>query len=685
LKRINAHKIFFSIVLCFGIINAKAQGGILRGIGSRVGQIGQGGQGGSGNDSVKHRNPFEDSLTLRIFYFDSTRPYKLDSSINDFTHHYPIPATYIYLGNTGVAARSILFAPQLKAGWDPGFHALDIYKWQLDKVRFFNTTRPYTLLGYMLGAKAEQLIDVSHTQNIKPNWNFSFAYRLINSPGTFRNQRTNHNNYLFTSWYQGKKKRYNNYFVLLGNRLQAGESGGLKDDNDLNNIIYAKDRALLPTNIGGDIYGANPFSTSLTTGNRYREFNFLMRQQYDFGKKDSIVTDSLVIPLFYPQLRFEHTFKYGSYKYSYQDIATSTQTSSNVPDTAWYINHYGIYYYPNDSIYYNDNWKEISNDFSIYQFPDAKNQNQFIKLGAELQLLNGDFRDTLPKGSASLYNVIAHGEYRNLTKNKKWDMLASGRLWMAGYNAGNYHAYVSLQRLISPKLGSFQLGFENVNRSPWFTYDPRSAFYLDVPQNFKNENTTHLFASIFLQKLKMQLSGDYYLIGNYLYLTDYHKLQQENAIFNVLRINTLKTFKIGRRWFWHAEMYVQQKTGNVQVHMPLVYTRNRFMYEGNLGFKNLAIAFGLEARYHTPYKADNYSPVLGQFFYQDSITISNLPDIHLFLHFRIRGFTAYIRAENLNTARTFGGFQFNNNNLAAPGYPTPGLNIRFGVYWSFVN
>jgi len=644
-----------------------------------------GGGGQESGDSLKQRNKFEDTLTLRIFYFDSTRSHKLDSSINDFAKKYPIPATYVYLGNTGVAARSILFAPQSKAGWDPGFHALDIYKWQLENVKFYNTTRPYTELGYMLGAAAEQLVSVVLTRNIKPNWNFSLNYRLINSPGIFRNQRTNHNNYLFTSWYQGKKKRYNNYFVLLGNRLQAGESGGLKDVNDLNSIFYAKDRSLIPTNIGGDVAGASPFNISMTTGNRYREFNFLMRQQYDLGKKDSIVTDSLVIPLFYPQLRFEHTFKYGTYKYSYQDIATTTQTSSNVPDTSWYINNYGIRFYPNDSLYLNDNWKEISNDFSIYQFPYPKNQNQFIKLGAELQLLNGNFRDTVPLASATLYNAVAHGEYRNLTKNKKWDMLAFGRLWLAGYNIGNYHAYVSLQRLLGSKFGSFQLGFENINRSPWFTYDQRSAFYLDVPKNFKNENTTHIFASLFLQKLKMQLSGDYYLIGNYLYLKNYQELQQENTIFNVLRINAFKTFKIGKRWFWNAELYVQQKAGNADVNIPLVYTRNRFMYEGNLGFKNLAIAFGLEGRYHTPYKADNYSPVLGQFFYQDSVTISNLPDIHAFLHFRIRSFTAYLRAENLNTARMFGGFQFNNNNLAAPGYPTPGLNIRFGVFWSFVN
>jgi len=684
LERFIVHKIFICIVFCLAVSAAWAQGGIIRGIGNRVGQVGQGGQGG--NDSVKARDKFADTLTLQIYRLDSDGSSRLDTSINDYSKRYPIPATYIYLGNTGVASKSILFNAPGKAGWDPGFHALDIYKWKLENVRFFNTTRPYTELGYLLGAKAEQIVDIIHTQNIKPYWNFSIGYRLINAPGVFRNQRTNHNNYLFASWYQGKKKRYNNYLVFLGNRLQAGESGGIKDDAYLDDINYAKDRSLIPTNIGGDpINSANYFSTNISTGNRYKEFNILMRHQYDFGRNDSLVTDSSVIFLFYPKVRFEHTFKYGTYKYSFRDIAITNSNTTNVPDTEWYKTNYGIYYYPNDSIFLDDQWKEVSNDFSIYQFPDAKNQNQFIKLGAELQVLNGKFSDTIPLRSASLYNIIGHGEYRNLTRNKKWDVLALGRLWLAGYNLGDYHAYISLKRLLSQKFGSFQLGFENINRSPSFTYDTRSAFYWDAAQSFNNENTTHLFASVFLQKLKMQLSGDYYLIGNYLYLTDYHQRKQEGSIFNVLRVNALKTFKIGKRWNWYAELYVQQKAGNADVNIPLIYTRNRFMYEGNLGFKNLNMAFGIEGRYNTPYKPDNYSPVLGQFFYQDSVSISNLPDIHLFMHLRIRSFKAYVRAENINTARVFGGFQFNNNNLAAPGYPTPGLNLRFGIYWSFVN
>src|SRR4029077_19550899 len=86
---------------------------------------------------------------------------------------------------------------------------------------------------------------------IKPNWNFLFQYRLINAPGFFQNQKTNHNTYLVTSWYQSVNKRYNNYFIMTGNKLQSGENGGIKDDEDYINDPDFQDRFLIPTKIGG--------------------------------------------------------------------------------------------------------------------------------------------------------------------------------------------------------------------------------------------------------------------------------------------------------------------------------------------------------------------------------------------------------------------------------------------------
>jgi len=660
-------------------INAQPNLRNLSGVGRNIGRIGKP---GSTSDSLHHRNRNEDSVTIYYRYLDSSRHYKLDSAINDFTARFPIPATNIYLGNLGNASKPILFTPNLTPGWDPGFHAFDIYKWKPEAVRFFNTTRPYSELNYLLGTRTEQIIEVMHTQNVRPNWNASFQYRFINSPGFFQGQNTNHNNILFSSWYEGKRKRYNNYFFVLANHLQSSENGGIKNDEDyLRNTLSYKDRFNIPTVLGGDqSFTTDFFSTDIKTGNRYREFSAVMRQQYDLGKKDSLVTDSLVIPLFYPRLRFEHTIAYNTYKYQYFDF-----NARDIVDSAYYHDKYGLTINPPDTVYLRDRWKSLVNDFSIYQFPDAKNQQQFIKLGAQFQNLKGEFDND----SSSFYNLIFRAEYRNKTRNQKWDVELFGSLYSAGFNSGDYNGHITLKRFVGKKKqGYAEVGFENVNRSPSFLFDTRSSFYLDtsVTAGFKKENSSHIFASIYQPGLKLKLSGDYYLISNYTYFTDYSKLGQYEPLFNFLKISAQKVFRVSRHLNWYADIYLQQRTGGAPLNTPLIFTRNRLAFEGNF-FRNLNLSTGLEIKYHTAYKADNYSPVLGQFFYQDSVTISNRPDISAFLHFRIRSFKGFLRVENLNTMQVTkdGGFGFTNNNLAAPGYPYPGMQIRLGIWWGFVN
>lgn len=670
------------LLLLLASQSGRAQGGIVEGLTNRINNFSNSG-GASGGDSLKSRWKYEETTNVQVFFRDSTRSYGLDSSILDYTIRFPIPATHLFLGNTGSPTRSLLFDPRPVAGFDPGFHAYDAYKIPLEKIRFFNATKPFTELSYTLAGRGEQIIDILHTQNLKPYWNIGLQYRMINAPGTFRNQKSNHNNYLVTSWYQSPNKRYNNYAVFLLNSLEAGENGGIRNDKDyLNNPVYADDRYTIPTYLGGTPnYTNNFFSTNISTGNKYKETTLLLRQQYDFGRKDSVVTDSTVIPLFFPRLRFEHEFRYGSYRYNYVDQPSASLDAQNVPDSVYYDSVYQLRVRKDTGLNIVDRWREITNDFSVYQFPDANNLHQFIKVGIALQLLNGEVQT-----ERSLHNLIGHGEYRNQSKNGKWDINASGKLYLSGYNVGDYHVYVSLLRLINPRVGSLQAGFENINRTPPFVFSPSSNFgVITRGPNFSKENTVHLFASLFQPKLQIQLRGDYYLITNYLYLKDFYKIQQESAPFNVLRISASKHFRFGRFLHLYSDLYLQQPTGAVEVNMPLFFTRQRFGYQGKLGTKKMNIAFGTELRYHTPYKADNYSPVLGQFFYQDSVRISNLPRIDLYSHLQIRNFRAFVRLENLNTVTFRDGLDFTNNNLVAPGYPNPGLIFRLGIYWGFVN
>lgn len=667
--------ITLALLMLTGFVTTKAQDP-LRGIGNRIGQPPA--RSSNQADTFSHRTGLEDSLTIRFRYLDTARMRGFDSSIMDFSRRIPTPWNHVHLGTLGSPSRSLVFEPNMRPGWDHGFHVYDNYNFTVPETQFYNTTRPYAELSYMLGSQAEQFIRLMHTQNLKPNWNMAIEYRLINAPSLFQNSNTNHNNYRFTSWYQSKNKRYQNFVVVVGNKLQAGESGGLRTDLPyLDSAGAYEDRYIIPTQLGPDRQGSrNPFSVVIPTGTFNTNATYLFRQQYDIGQKDSlVVNDSLTVPLFYPRLRLEHTISYNTYKYRFRDEAA---------DSTRYDSLYGISLHKAlDTFFVQDYWRILVNDFSLYQFPDAKNPQQFFKAGATLENIQGE----LDSGrlDANYNNFFVHAEYRNRTRNQKWDIAANGKFYINGLNSGDYTAYLSLKRFIGKRQSGLELGFQNTNRSPSFVYDPRSTFYRASSETFNKENITTVFGSVDIPRIKLNISAKYYLLSNYLFFVGTNQPAQTSTLFNVLRVSLFKQFGISRNFHWRTWIEVQKRIGDGPVNLPLIATRNQVGYDGSLGFKNLNTSFGLEFRYFTSYEAPDYSPFSGQYSYQDTATIRlKLPDISAYVHFRIKSFTAYVRGENLN-AFDPGVGKFVRNNVPTRVYPYPGLQIRVGIWWSFVN
>jgi hypothetical protein len=102
-------------------------------------------------------------------------------------------------------------------------------------------------------------------------------------------------------------------------------------------------------------------------------------------------------------------------------------------------------------------------------------------------------QDTYSFIKKNFYNVVLRGEYRNKTRNKKWDALLKGEFYATGFNAADYGAYATLTRFLNPKLGNVQVSFQNVNRSPSYIFDGFSSFNLDSSSLTINENTTLIF------------------------------------------------------------------------------------------------------------------------------------------------------------------------------------------------
>jgi hypothetical protein len=680
-------KIFLGLLLLLCFQFSHAQFGKLGSIGQNIGSgvsSSKTSTGGKASDTTgigfESRKEYDakDSNTIRYRYLDSSHSNTFERPpLNDFYQYFPVPETEQYLGNTGNAGYSIIYSPLMKPGWDAGFHAFDAYRYSLEDTRFFKTDKPVTQLNYELASGKEQIISVLHTQNPAPNFNFGFEYRLINAPGFFVTQNTNHNNFRLFSTYQGKRKRYSASLIVISNSLKSSENGGIVSDTYLSDPNYSK-RFTVPVNLGGDVtFQPSPFQVSVFTGNTYKDVTVFIRQTYDLGKKDSIaINDSMTNYLFYPTLRFQHTFTFSNYSYQFKDEAIDST------DSATYQS-YNIHQNVNDTFHVQEKWNVIRNDFSLLQFPDTKNQAQFFSEGISLENIHGQFMYT-DTTSKTYYNVLVHGEYRNKTRNKLWDISARGELYLNGLNSGDYGVYATLGRYLNKTWDNIRLTFNNVSRTPSFIFNSASAFSFGNATLDKKENITMMSASA--ENRFVNLSATNYVISNLPYFSDYTKTAQYSTIFNLLQIDASKKIKLTRKLNWYIDVVLQQTDGGAPVKVPLLFTRNRIAFEGTF-FKNLILSTGFDVRYYTAYNAYNYSPVVGQFITQPNApSLNNRPDISAFLHFRIKSFTGYLRAENLNAVNFTNGFDFTNNNFAVPhSYAYPGFIFRLGISWNFVN
>src|SRR4029079_11885114 len=113
---------------------------------------------------------------------------------------------------------------------------------------------------------------------------------------------------------------------------------------------------------------------------------------------------------------------------------------------------------------------------------------------------------------------------------------------------------------------------------------------------------------------------------NYTYFKNYYQTDQFNGLVNITQFVASTKNKISGHLDLYSDFIVQQSSGDNPIRVPLFFTRQRLAFEGNF-FKNLNLSMGLDVKYNTPYRANHYSPVMGQFFLQDTTTISNLPQV----------------------------------------------------------
>jgi hypothetical protein len=91
----------------------------------------------------------------------------------------------------------------------------------------------------------------------------------------------------------------------------------------------------------------------------------------------------------------------------------------------------------------------------------------------------------------------------------------------------------------------------------------------------------------------------------------------------------------------------------------------------------MQIQTGITLNYFTEYYANDYNPLLAEFYVQNQTKIGGFPTLDFFINAKVRQTRIFLKAEHFNSS--FTGYNF----YAAPNYPYRDFIIRFGLVWNF--
>lgn len=635
--------------------------------------FGRGGTGqGTQTDSLGNIQSNWDDTPAKIYFekWNSSTKHKIDTSLTYFHRNARIANWGRNLGNEGTPAYDMIFNPRQQIGLHSGYNTWDIYKLHVDSVKFYNTTRPYSDFGYIMGPKKQQYVKLLHTQNITPTWNVAAEVQNLNSPGLYKLQTSRHIIGHISSNYKSENERYKMKAVLLYHRFKQDENGGVQSDSFYSLSQY-NDKALIPVLFPGRNYST--VNSGVT--NTQKELELLLKHQYALiGVYDTTYNDdSTSVSIdFTPRFTIHHTLSLKNQQNIFNDVA---------PETQRYYDFSGqiINFNTVDSVYTNQRWMSIQNRFGISgTLGKLKNQ---VKLEAGIGNSIDRFKSAFPADSNNYRNVyLTNYVYGELLKEayepNQWQYGAQAQFNFTGPSVGNFFVDAYLGKVVKD-IAMLQLGFrQSLSETGHFINRYATNFY-QFENDLTSTSTTSLWAQLGIPKWKMNLTGRNLLMGNYVYLNDQFKWQQHNEVFNVFQLAANKDFNYGI-FYNENEVIYQQLVGDAPVNFPSFMLRHQLRIETPVFNKNLHFSFGVEGRYHTPYGANGYMPYYNQFYYQNIYQLKNKPELMAFFNFKVRAFRAFVVLDQVQTL-------WWQSNIYAPGYGGTNMVFRFGFNWVLYN
>lgn len=527
---------------------------------------------------------------------------------------------------------------------------------EANEINYYNVATPLTELYFKTVMEQGQNVDSFVTLNTAPNFNLSIAFKGLRSLGKYINQLTSNGNFRFTTSYHTKNKKYFANFHFTGQDISNGENGGITtiDDFESNNPAF-NNRPRLQV----FLKDANSF----LKGKRY-----FIDHSFRINSKDA--QNNIYIT---HQLNYEHKM----FEYSQTTIASIVGTNTSINrfgdalvtskllDQSKFDNLYnkaGIQY-ENKTIgklsffienLTNKKYYEKTEDFIVNTIL-IPNQ---IKTNTTAIGGNYQYRKNKWNGTIQLSNALTSQTFRNLAVNLKYNL-----------NEENI----------------FTLELQNISKLPDNIYSLNQSYFEEYNWNnsFKNEkiNNISIDAKTKWLNATLQLSvlDDYLYFSNnttdfnYQYITP----KQYNGSIKYLSIKASKEIKYHKFALDNTILFQQTQQTDAILNVPKIVSRNTIYYSNYFFKRALFLQTGVTSNYFTKYFANDYNPVIADFFSQNTKKIGNFPMLDLFVNARIRQTRIFVIAEHINSNYTGNTF------YSAPNTPYHDFMIRFGLVWNF--
>ncbi len=526
-----------------------------------------------------------------------------------------------------------------------------------NQIRYYSVATPLTDLYFKSVMEQGQNIDAFITLNTSDRLNFSAAYKGLRSIGKYINQLSSTGNFRFTTSYNTKNKRYyaNLHFVVQD--ILNGENGGIVDRENFSSGDDAfANRARI------EVYFKD--AKSLLEGKRA----FL---DHTFRINPNNVENNVYLT---------HQINYESKFFEYSQAVIPSTITDLVGNEVQY-NRFGESYVTanlSDKARYNKMYNKVG---AIYEnktlgkfqfFAEDFRYNYFFDkiLISDEGIIPGSMNDEIQS---------IGGQYEYRKNNWRGKFLYSNSI--VDTPMTTLDAMLSYQINEKNKL-TFQ--YQIISKIPDQIFNLHQSSYISYnwSNDFKNEKINAI--SVHADTQWATVSLELRTMNDHLYFSDKTVdvaqiivPEQFSGTVNYLSLKVAREFRFRNFALDNTILYQKSDQNGGVLNVPEIVTRNTLYYSNHFFKRALYLQTGITLNYFTAYNADEYNPLIGEFFIQNQQKVGNFPMLDFFINARVRQTRIFLKAEHFNSPFT------GNNYYAAPGYPYRDFMIRFGLEWNF--